>query len=138
LHFAVYNSNGKSGLQSVNTKINPVTYPLSGGNTTTSTYDGGDPNQMNCSSDAKTVKSYSIKGGKIELRWSNSCKTNWARVVPSNSSAKTSVTVRRESDGKTYSYSGTGQVYSPMVLGAGVKVCASGTISGVSGSGVCM
>jgi hypothetical protein len=138
VHVEVRSGNKTSPACGASTTINPETVLPSGGSSSSnSNYDGGDPNQMNCSNDAETVKSYSIKGGKIELRWSNSCKTNWARVVPSNSSAKTSVTVRRESDGKTYSYSGTGQVYSPMVLGENVKVCASGKIANVSGSGVC-
>lgn len=42
LHFAVYNSHGKSGLQSVNVKINEVSYPLTSASplSTTPIFDG--------------------------------------------------------------------------------------------------
>ena len=100
-------------------------------------YDGQNPSTTGCDRDGQTVAYKYITGGKIELRWSNTCKTNWARVVPNSSSARTSATVRRSSDGRSYSYSGTGSIWSPMVSSSGIQSCASGTISGVSGSGAC-
>jgi hypothetical protein len=43
---------------------------------------GQDPQAMGCSADAYTVASILIPGtgAYVELRWSPSCKANWARV----------------------------------------------------------
>lgn len=48
--------------------------------------DGKDPVQMGCANDATTVAQrsyYNVSGEfivKVELRWSNTCKTNWAKA----------------------------------------------------------
>lgn len=42
---------------------------------------GRDPVSSGCGADARTVASVDITGARLELRWSNRCKTNWARYV---------------------------------------------------------
>lgn len=42
---------------------------------------GKDPMATGCGSDGRTVASVDITGARIELRWSNRCKTNWARYI---------------------------------------------------------
>lgn len=114
---------------------NPVSVVAATPSSNTNTYDGKDPNTEKCSADAKTVASKldNATGGTIELRWSNKCKTNWARLLTNsaNASASTTVTITRTgSDGKQYKYSGRGQIYSPMVYTPNnIKACASGTIN---------
>jgi len=48
--------------------------------------DGKDPSATNCSDDGKTIGSSGIWDGGtevalVDLRWSNTCQTNWARVT---------------------------------------------------------
>jgi hypothetical protein len=101
-------------------------------------YDGQNPNTTGCDRDATTVAYKYVTGGKVELRWSNTCKTNWSLVTPNSSYASTSATVTRSSDGRSYSYSGTGRIWSSMVYSPSVTSCAYGVISGISsGSGAC-
>jgi hypothetical protein len=38
------------------------------------------PEQTGCAADAVTVSATNFSGGRLELRWSPTCKTNWARL----------------------------------------------------------
>lgn len=42
---------------------------------------GLDPQQTGCANDAYTVASYNEAAASLQLRWSPTCKTNWARLV---------------------------------------------------------
>lgn len=63
---------------------------------------GLDPNATGCSADATTLLSKNIVNssgqsiGKIELRWSPTCQTNWARVTSFIGSAPLGASVERE------------------------------------------
>jgi len=73
------------------------------------TYDGADPNTTHCANTASTKRSATIyrQGnrtndniiGRIELRYSSSCRTVWGRVVIFTDSASDYVEVVRNSDG---------------------------------------
>lgn len=68
---------------------------------------GKDPSSTGCANDGRTVASndlYEQRGafngdvywayvGKIELRWSPSCKTNWARLTTTDSSGMNTLKV---------------------------------------------
>lgn len=99
--------------------------------------DGKDPAVVGCDQTASTVASKTGTYGKVELRYSSNCKTNWTRVVPSAASYSTTGKVRRTSDGKAYSNSGTGSTWTPMVYAPSVPACASGTVKGSSISETC-
>lgn len=77
------------------------------GSAQAATYDGQDPLATGCSSSALTMESapvYRIDGtqtGTIELRYSTSCKTVWARLVSYYSQGF--ATASRDQDGATYS-----------------------------------
>ncbi|MEN9503588.1 MAG: hypothetical protein RI964_2873, partial [Pseudomonadota bacterium] len=100
-------------------------------------WDGVSPSGTACEADATTVASASNSYGKVELRWSNTCKTNWTRVIPNSSSHNTYGRIRRTSDGRTYTTSGTGVRFTAMVFAPTVQACASGTINGYGLSEVC-
>jgi hypothetical protein len=102
-----------------------------------SSWDGKSPSGTSCEQDATTVASRSNSYGKVELRWSNTCKTNWTRVVPNSSSYSTSGKIRRTSDGRSYTTSGTGTRFTEMVYAPTVQACASGSIKGYTLSEVC-
>lgn len=42
---------------------------------------GQDPMATHCGDDATTVRWKDLPGERLELRWSPTCKTNWARLV---------------------------------------------------------
>jgi Protein of unknown function (DUF2690) len=42
---------------------------------------GRDPQATGCSADAYTVAAVDVTGARLELRWSPTCKTNWARYI---------------------------------------------------------
>ena len=94
--------------------------------------DGKDPNATGCDRDAKTVASTSTSYGKVELRWSDSCQTNWTRVIPNRSSYPTYAYLWRSSDGKQLSKSGYGTIWTPMLYASNIKACAQGYIYGYS------
>ncbi|WP_296682938.1 NBR1-Ig-like domain-containing protein [Thiothrix sp. UBA2016] len=100
-------------------------------------YDGKDPISMGCDSDATTVASKIITGGVIELRYSKKCGTNWARTRANSSSSSTYAKVTRNSDGRSYSYSGKGSIYTAMVYSPTTVSCAEGKIGTASASGAC-
>jgi murein DD-endopeptidase MepM/ murein hydrolase activator NlpD len=132
VHVEVRSGSRSSPACGASSTINPETI-LS----TPTNYDGLLPTTTGCDQDGTTVNYKNITGGKIELRWSNRCKTNWTRVTPTKSSANTSAKIVRNSDGRTYSYNGSGTIYTPMVYAPNTTSCASGSISGISGSYIC-
>jgi len=125
-----YNSAGESCPANY---VQATTSSASGG----SSWDGKSPSGTSCEQDATTVASRSNSYGKVELRWSNTCKTNWTRVVPNSSSYSTSGKIRRTSDGRSYTTSGTGTRFTEMVYAPTVQACASGSIKGYTLSEVC-
>jgi hypothetical protein len=42
---------------------------------------GQDPSATHCGDDAYTVTAYNDSYASLQLRWSPTCKTNWARLV---------------------------------------------------------
>lgn len=110
--------------------------------------DGRDPNTEGCAADGVTVASaidttanlpYAPKLQiLVELRWSNKCKTNWARlsyVKPPpfpRYDGLNRVTVTRWNDGKSVyfdnaKYYDFNSIYSPMLYGNKLCTKASGT-----------
>jgi len=98
---------------------------------------GKNPNGTVCEKDGQTVASKAGKYGTLELRWSNTCKVNWVRMTSKSSSYSTEVKVQRSSDGRTYTNSGKGSIWTSMVYAPNITVCASGKVNGESISGVC-
>ncbi|MGS2587524.1 DUF2690 domain-containing protein [Streptomyces hebeiensis] len=96
-------------------------------------YDGTDPSATGCSSSGRTVASAALTNrpgnslGTIELRFSSSCKTAWARITlrlqqwdcgSAAGLACSKAWVVRNNDGRTYSctvYTGQTQCYTPQV-----------------------
>ncbi len=126
-----YNSAGES------CPSNYVSATTSSSGSSGSSWDGKSPSGTACEQDATTVASKSNSYGTVQLRWSNTCKTNWTRVVPNSSSYSTSGKIRRTSDGRNYTTSGTGTRFTNMVYAPTVQSCASGSIKGSSVSEVC-
>lgn len=75
-------------------------------------------------------------GNKLNLYWSDACKTNWAVVVAKATSILVTATITRSSDKKSYSTNGVGIATSAMVQGTGTA-CASGKAGGVNFSTIC-
>lgn len=90
---------------------------------------GQDPQATGCSADAYVVASADVYSGRanLQLRWSPSCQTNWARlyIYPSNNWFPGGTLVARQSSGYqqslgTVSTQGertywTSQIYSPQL-----------------------
>lgn len=127
-----YNATGESCSSSVSAKTGSSSSSSSG-----SSWDGKNPSGTTCEKDAKTVARRSNSYGQVELRWSNTCKTNWTRIISNSSSYSTYGKIRRTSDQKTYKTSGTGSRFTNMVYAPNVQACASGTIKGYTLSEVC-
>lgn len=136
VHVEVRSGSRTSPACGASTTINPETV-LAGVVSPPPSYDGLLPTTTGCDQDGSTVQYKYVTGGKIELRWSNRCKTNWTRVTPNSISANTTAKVVRSSDGRTYSYSGNGTIYTPMVYAPSTTVCASGTISNSATGSIC-
>ena len=99
-------------------------------------YDGTDPDATGCSADAITARSHYIdydgrRFGQVQLRYSPTCKTAWARIVsmlpsgcvPSQQNCG-GATIHRNSDGREYSCttpSGATQCYTRQVNDNGVE-----------------
>ena len=98
---------------------------------------GVDPSGAICKSDAVTVATTLNSYGKVELRWSNNCKTNWTRVTPNYASYSTYAKIRRTSDQRSYTTSGTGTRSTAMVYAPSTVACASGKISNYALNEVC-
>lgn len=91
---------------------------------------GKDPESTGCSADAVTVAYTPYRYGTLDLRWSNTCKTNWARI----NSSYTGSLQARQSTGYTQgfsssnaSYSWTKMIYSPTLCVRAQVVSSSGT-----------
>ena len=107
------------------------------------TYDGQTAGVGNsCDASATTVKRADISTlGWVELRYSSTCRTTWARVYSYNGYQPSiaygaSALIHRNSDGKQYScsfsYAGQTYCFTPMVNDSGVTSYAWGEIdSGV-------
>jgi surface antigen len=96
--------------------------------------DKTDPITMGCDQDAKTVGNPKIiTGGKVELRWSAKCGTNWAKVTATNATATVSAEVKRSTISSGIK-SSQGNVYSNMLYGRDVQICATGTIGTATGT----
>lgn len=96
--------------------------------------DGKSPIELGCTSDEQMVNYKVISGsvaGTIALMYSAKCGTNWAKAIPLKNTAKTNAKIMRMSDGRSYQYSGTGRIYTPMVFSPTTKACASGAIDTV-------
>ncbi|MFI5680902.1 DUF2690 domain-containing protein [Streptomyces cellulosae] len=115
------------------------------------TYDGTSPSSTGCSSDGTTVASAPMKNsagtmGTIELRYSLTCHTAWARLTLNytqfacgNASAGyacAAAGITRNNDGRSYSCTisqGQTQCYTPQVYDKGLTSFADGHIDIVSG-----
>ncbi|MER5664741.1 DUF2690 domain-containing protein [Streptomyces mirabilis] len=117
------------------------------------TYDGSDPSSTGCSSGSTTVASATVKAssgatfGTIELRYSTSCHTAWARLTLDytqsacgNAAAGYDCAhayIVRNDDGRRYSCTinkGETQCYTPMVYDKGMTSYAQAGIDSAVGS----
>ncbi len=129
---ATYNERGKTVQNSAIIRVKDVLGPVLSDST------GMDPQGTTCEKDATTVASKKGLYGTLELRWSNICKTNWARILSNLTSYKTEVNIERSSDKRNYSYSNKGNIWTKMVYAPNnIRVCASGKINGESFSSIC-
>lgn len=93
---------------------------------------GSDPIQTGCANDAKTVRSddYGYGDAKLELRYSPSCRTAWARITLLSSDAtKGYARITRDQDGVNYSCDippGKRSCYTLQVYDGGFTAHASG------------
>jgi Protein of unknown function (DUF2690) len=93
--------------------------------------DGKDPVVMGCSGDAYTVTSADIRSangqtiGRVDLRWSPSCRTNWGRTVSYVGSTNLFVMLtycnNSEVPGTYYQLPGTTSVYGNMKYNTTVR-----------------
>jgi hypothetical protein len=95
----------------------------------------GDPIQTGCASDAYTVSTRAVTNsgggvvGQVQVRYSPSCGTNWAKVVSSVGTAYIQAEVYTTSDWAYYSATST-SVYTDMVYAPnGVCAYAIGSIN---------
>lgn len=101
-----------------------------------------DPKDTHCDTDAYTVDrgTAQIKDGsgkvigKVELRYSPSCATNWCRVTSLIGAASLAGSVKRQSDGVTckYKLDNTTLIYTDMVYAKDLKAQACGSVNGHS------
>ncbi|MEV6707416.1 DUF2690 domain-containing protein [Micromonospora wenchangensis] len=80
---------------------------------------GKDPEAMGCSADAYTVTSAWTGSYTVELRWSPSCKTNWARIGAGYGGSLWVVQTtgyKQSSSGSNGSFRWTAMIYSPSLL----------------------
>ncbi len=99
--------------------------------------DGKDPNTTGCDRDGRTVGYKYTSYGKVELRWSSKCKTNWTRVKSYRSSYYAYASLWRSSDSKQLSKSGYGTIWTPMLYAPNDRACASGYINGKRSGWTC-
>jgi hypothetical protein len=93
---------------------------------------GLDPEQTGCAADAYTVKvsggTVSFRTGYVELRYSPTCGTNWARVISTVGNVQLTASIRRTNDGLFYFAVGSGtRLWSPMVYAPNVKAKGCGS-----------
>jgi hypothetical protein len=98
---------------------------------------GQDPEATGCSADAQPVVSARIPGtyAYVELRWSPTCKTNWARTSWNGESPSTQLRAVQCPTGYTQGYSSnngsywwTRMIYSPSMGVSAQWVGAPGSI----------
>jgi hypothetical protein len=89
---------------------------------------GLDPSATTCQNDAETVEGPGGIPGNIaiELRYSPSCRAAWARLK--NATSSNHITVEN-TNGNTYSASGTGTIFTRMVNDKGIESWACGYAS---------
>lgn len=76
---------------------------------------GKDPQSSGCASGATTVATAYFTGGYVELRWSATCQTNWARVVSTSGNKYLKAYIVQQNVGELYASNVYGQsTYSPM------------------------
>jgi hypothetical protein len=69
--------------------------------------------------------------GKVELRWSTECHTNWARVTSYNGTKELEAKVVRPGDGfLEQEHLTSGSIYTNMVYGQGLCAYAWGKVYG--------
>ena len=105
-------------------------------------YDNTDPSATGCAGSGYTVGSRNITSvtgqviGRVELRYSSACGTNWSRVVSTIGSRPLLAWVVRQVDGVSTAggpggdpgpYSGT-SAFSDQLYGNGYVVCAWGAL----------
>lgn len=106
--------------------------------------DGTDPIDTGCSADARNATPWPariMQGANelalVELRWSDSCQTNWGRIS-NRVSPQNSVRVRvyrEDLSADTPWYGGTGrQYYGDQLYGQGIRICAVGEVFTPSGT----
>ncbi|MEU4119907.1 DUF2690 domain-containing protein [Kitasatospora sp. NPDC028055] len=115
------------------------------GTANAATYDGQDPISSGCAADAITAKSVPLNAdgigqvGTLELRYSRSCRTAWARVYSRGNSLWANVVRQKDNQrsgcDKASWDSGSGQYYcyTPMVNDAGYLSYAVGNATDSSG-----
>ncbi|GAB3848570.1 hypothetical protein GCM10029963_31640 [Micromonospora andamanensis] len=106
--------------------------------------DGTDPIDTGCSANARNATQYpkyimqgSTTLAVVELRWSETCKTNWGRIsnrVSPHNTVRVRV-IRANPSATTDWYGGTGnQYYGDQLYGQNMTVCAVGEVVTASGT----
>ncbi len=94
---------------------------------------GQDPEDTGCSADAVTVAYTPYRYGILELRWSNTCKTNWARINSSFTGSLEAQQTQQTTGHKQYfsrsnvSFAWTKMIYSPTLCVRAQVVSSSAT-----------
>ncbi len=101
-------------------------------------YDGTDPNSTGCSASASTVASVALgPSASVELRYSSSCRTTWARLSGGykgepGDCAASYAKIHRNSDGREYRRTwvggDSGSIYTKQLSDAGVTSYAFGSV----------
>lgn len=62
---------------------------------------GQDPQSTGCANDAYTTAATNLSGAQLQVRWSPTCRTNWARLVvyPTNGCVSSGNLVARQDTG---------------------------------------
>ncbi|HEX4206769.1 MAG TPA: DUF2690 domain-containing protein [Ktedonobacteraceae bacterium] len=95
---------------------------------------GQNPVTTGCNADAYTVQTAVFSNSYVELRYSPTCGTNWARVTSKVGLANLVARIQRI-DGLTYTFSGGKfyYAYSVMVYAPTLAARACGGVNGISG-----
>lgn len=97
--------------------------------------DGLNPATEGCGADAYTVQTAVFSNSYVELRYSPACGTNWGRVFSKVGPTLLVVRIQRQSDGRTYTFSGGNFnfAFSAMVYAPKVAARACGGVNAISG-----
>ncbi len=108
---------------------------------------GRDPQTTGCAADATTVAWRDVPGARLELRWSQTCKTNWARYIqyPQGFGGSTALQLRAVQKGTAYTQrlnydingTPTGTTWSPMIYSP-VKLVRAEMVYQCGGVGDCL